>query len=689
MNANHNIMKPHVRVLELLGGTGDGKTEIGTVPAASLARKILVEGVGNTNSTLNERLMVFTTEYDDRMVVAVKRDENAFSRNLFTEIVAKTIAKVVKDFGKVATSIIGKDEEVLEEALREQLTKRNNVKAVLSLLGEEQKEQFISEVIALYHDHELHKCNYSIYNTVKNEMSVVEVKENSKKFMSALQQGVERNMDMQGDAFKQDLWNIWETLNGHLAKVFFTYFDEENISNDGYYCKDIMLDDPDSTFISAMFTANNLQAGQRLSLEVLCSEIVIYVPMNPAFSKMISENPLTNKVFRDSNDNIVFATLDTRGLYHSDITEDENTDYCNELLYKGDVDAIAMVVPLEGDTNEKKIGELYRDALKNFSKQIPVFMIHNKLDLYIASLQKQDFDNPLSLDAFDDKEFTEQALHESITDRMKELNEDLTAAQVKAKKRMPIQSLACYLKRDASFPPAFVKPFNVLVTYKAMLEAMAKSLEENADKVKFEPREGEFPTPVINRERLKELIHVHATDNSTDKKVFSPGMADIALSLGRIPHGNAYNALRRRLRNGEGYTSNIDERYFYNCKSFSINFTANLRNFASPEFIHSVVFQTLNVTGAKRTQEADEKYMKMVETYVNPKDLVSLLLFYKAIQEAERVAFSFGGKFQNFLQNSMLYFNIAILDEDAYAEAVEEIILEAAQKALDLNVTFR
>ena len=239
---NYNILKPHVRVLELLGGTGNGKTEIGTVPADPKARKILIEGVGNTNSTLTERLMVFTTEYSDKMVVAVKRDENAFSRNQFTEIVAKSIANVVKDSGKVVASIVGKDEEVLKEALMDQLTKRNNVKAFLSLLTEAQKEQFILDVVALYHDYELHKYNYSIYNTVKNEMTVVEVKENSKKFMSALQQEVERNMDIQGDVFKQDLWNIWETLNGHLAKVFFTYFDELDVSNDGYYYKEIMMD---------------------------------------------------------------------------------------------------------------------------------------------------------------------------------------------------------------------------------------------------------------------------------------------------------------------------------------------------------------------------------------------------------------------------------------------------------------
>lgn len=681
--------KPHFRVLELLGGTGNGKTEVGTVPADQKARKILIEGVGSTNSTLTERLMVFTTEYSDKIVVVVKHDENAFSRNLFTEIISKAIAKVVKDLGKVVATIVGKDEEILEEALKEQLSKRNNVKAILSLLTEEQKYAFVNDIVDLYHRYDLHQYNYNIYNTVKNEMAEVEVKENSKKFMSAIQQEVERTMDLQSDSFKQDLWNIWESLNGDLGKVFFAHFDEQKISSDGYYYKEIMLDAPDTDFINAMFTANNMQAGQRLSLEVLCSEIVIYVPMNKVFSKLIEDNPLTSKVFRDSNNNIVFATLDTRGLYHSDNTDDENVDYCSELLYKGDVDAIAMVVPLEGDTNEKKIGELYRDALKNFNKQIPVFMIHNKLDLFVASLQKMDFDDPLSVDAFDEKEFTETDLCESIADRMMELNEDLKAAQVKAKKRMPIKSLACYLKRDASFPAAFVKKYNVLETYRIILEDMAKSLEESAYKIKFEPKEGEIPTPVVDRKRLAELIHVHVTDNSTDKKVFTPGMSDIALSLGKTPHGNAYNALRRRLKNGDGYTSNIDEAYFYNCKSFSVNFTANLRNFASPEFIHSVVFQALRIEGAKRTQEADEKYMKTVETYVNPKELVSLLLFYKAIQDAEKEAFSFKSKFQNFLQNSMLYFNLTKIDEETYAAAVEQIILEAAQKALDLNVTFR
>lgn len=113
---------------------------------------------------------------------------------------------------------------------------------------------------------------------------------------------------------------------------------------------------------------------------------------------------------------------------------------------------------------------------------------------------------------------------------------------------------------------------------------------------------------------LAELVHVYVTDNVTDKKVFTPGITDIALSIGKTPHGNAYYALRRRIKNGDGYTSNIDEKYFYNCQSFSVNFIGILRNFASPEFLHSVVFQTLKIDGAKRTQKDNETYMKTVES---------------------------------------------------------------------------
>lgn len=64
-------LQPHVHVLKLTGGTGDGKTEIATVFAAKEARTILLRGVGRTNSTLKERLLVYSEEYTNKLLVAV------------------------------------------------------------------------------------------------------------------------------------------------------------------------------------------------------------------------------------------------------------------------------------------------------------------------------------------------------------------------------------------------------------------------------------------------------------------------------------------------------------------------------------------------------------------------------------------------------------------------------------------
>ena len=683
-------LHPQVRMAEFIGGTGDGKTEIATIPAQPKARAILKEGIGKTNSTLSDHIMVYTTEYTDKMVVAAKPKPYPISRNYFSELLVHAMAKVIKKSGKVVMNIVGKEEEDLEEALHEEIEQKNNVKAIMSFLTKDQVNQFVCNIVGLHYKYELSKYSYAIYNTVINSLPDAEVGEKSKKLLAALQSEVERNLDMLQDDFKNDLWSIWEDVNDELRKIFFTYFCEEDKSEDGYYYKEISLDNPDAEFITAMFTANDILGGQSLSLEVLCSEIVIYSPMNKKIEDVIRKNETASRLFRDSFDNIVFGVLDTRGLYHADSGDDENGIYCEELIYKGDIDAIIMVVPLFGDSNEKKIGELYRSILKDFKKQIPIFMIHNKLDLLIDFLSKDDFDDPLSMDILENKELNEAVIIKEIERRMEELNEDLREVQTKAKKRLPIKSLACYLKRDQSFPASLVSKYNILNVYETILNEMAQNLEEDAGKIHMILKEGQDAEPVVDKEQLGTLLHRHIMDEDTDKKVFSPGMKDVARSLGKTPHGNAYNALRRRLKNGDGYTSNIDEEYYYNCQSFSVKFTANLRNFVSPDFLQSLVYRVISINGAMfKLQEDGERFYKLVEGYINPKNLVSMLLYDHAIQDAEKKAFSFKWKFQGFLQNSLDYFNLTVISEEVYKEALAAMLYNAAEKAIRLNVSFR
>lgn len=685
-------LKPHAYTFKLMGGTGDGKTEIATVCATKEARRILMNCIGRTNSTLRNRVLVYSEEYKDKIVVAAKVGGDIFERGLFSDMITQSWAKVVKSQGKVVASIAGKDEEDFEQYLIEEINGKNNARAILSFLEENQKKEFVNSVINVYSSFSLREHNYTIYNTVKNSLTDTEVKENSAKFLSAIKEEVGRVLDMLGENFRTELWNVWNKVNQQLQEVFFKYFDEDNQSDDGYYYKELDLFIPDERFIDAMFTANDVQKGQRLSLEVLCSEIVMYLPVNEAIVKMINDLPTAKGVFKNNQGKTVFAVMDTRGLYHSDNTEDDNTDYLDELLYQGEADALLMVVPLFGDSNEKKIEELYKKAFKNFNKQIPVFMLHNKLDLFVDSINKDSFDDdPLSLEMEGGTILDAQELINKIEEREGQLRTELQNVQGKARKNLMIKSLSCYLKRDKTMQSELVKKYNIINAFEVIFRDTADYLKGSAVKIPLIVGNSEYDDVYIevDKEILVKAVKEQILKDTTDKKVFDPGIKDLETSIGKVPHGNAYNALKRRLRYGDGYTSNINEEYYYNCKSFSVNFTANLRNFVTDDMISKIISQGVNVRGGKFTQADSDKFNEIVKRNVNAKELVSYLLYYQAMLEAEKTAFSFGGRFQNFLQRSMLYFNRKQIDSMKYAQGVYLIIKDAAEHTLRMNVTYR
>jgi hypothetical protein len=502
-----NLM-PHVHVIKLVGGTGNGKTEIAVVFASPKARKILLKGVGRTNSTLRERLFVYTTAVKDKIVIAVSMNDTILDRGLFTDIVVTALAKVVKTNGKVVASMVGKDIDDLEQELFGEINKKNNTRAVLSFLTEEQKSELVKKIIEVYKKYDFHQYSYEIYNGVKNNMAEIEVKDNSAKFLSALKLEVERVIDLLGKDFRNSLWEVWKDANEILKGIFFDHFNENDRSEDGLYYKEIDLDNPDEEFIINMFSANNLQAGENLSLEVLCGEIYIYAPINDRVVKMIESDEKACRVFKDAHGEVAFGIYDTRGLYHADNKDDDNKDYLSELLYQGETDALAMVVPMQGDSNELKIYELYREALNNYKKQIPVFMINNKVDLYIDSVSKDSFsDDPLSMDISNDEGLDSEEIERRVNTRLADLKEELQKAQNKTRKNMDIVAIPCYLKRDGSMKQKdIIEKYNVINAIEMILIGTASYLEATAVKIPIRLIDESDVTVNIKRAELKKQI---------------------------------------------------------------------------------------------------------------------------------------------------------------------------------------
>lgn len=685
---------PHMHVIKLIGGTGDGKTEFSVVFAEPRARKILIKCVGKTNSTVRERMLVYTTALNGKVIVAASISEEILERKVFSEMVITAIAKVVRLNGKVVASMVGKAESDFEEELFSQLSERNNTCAVFNFLTEQQKKEFVEKIVGVYRKFHFSEHDYEIYNATKNNMSEKEAKENSNKFLGALKIEVERIISLIDKDFTNELLEICEETNEILRDKFFEYFNEENISEDGLYYKEISLEETeeDNRFIEAMFTSNNLQAGERLSLEVLCGQIFIYTPMNKAVRDIIANDKNASQVFIDEHGEYTFGILDTRGLYHTGVVNDDNADYLNELIYQGDTDAVAMVVPLQGDTNEKKIYELYRKLLEAYKKQTPLFMVNNKVDLYIDALRKDDFiDDPFSVSMDVANEMSADEIIEQVNKRVKELQGELQEAQNKARRNLEIVALPCYLKRDEGMKhEEVVKMYNIVNVVKSILLQTAEFLVKTSVKIPITLVGEEDVDVEINREELLKSVRAHILEGETDKKVFEPGSKNIGDNMGICPHGNSYNALKRRLRYGDGYSCKIDENYYFNCKSFTIDFTGNLRNFISENFINHTVHMTMKlVNGRFPGQKEGELFWKQVARNVDSKKFVSILLYDKAMRDAELTGFGFGTYFRGFLKNSMPYFYKGMIDENQYVDALEEVLKDAVKKTIALNVIYK
>ena len=98
----------------------------------------------------------------------------------------------------------------------------------------------------------------------------------------------------------------------------------------------------------------------------------------------------------------------------------------------------------------------------------------------------------------------------------------------------------------------------------------------------------------------------------------------------------------------------------------------------------------MKLSGGYFTKDKDEEeFCYIVEGRIFPKMFVGQMLYHKAMLSAEQEAVGFMARFQKFLQNCQRFFDSGNLDEQAYVDAMYHVVYEAAQRALNMNVTLR
>jgi len=683
-------LAPHVRELKLIAGTGCGKTKFAANLAAPTARDILERCVGETNSTIVDHLLVYTTDKNQcsKMTVAVKHNSNAIPYSAFQEILTSATAAVIQK-GRSTDPDEKKAIVAMREALEKELGKKNNLKAVFSLLLDEGHEEFIRNVTGWYRSSHLWDENAKLYNTAKNLSQEQKPGKTSISLLSLIKTVVRDWFDQCHQDQKDSLQNIYNNVNDSLSQRFFNIFSPDCCSADGYYYRDLDLQNPDEDFCRQMFTANNLRR-ETLSLEVLCSEIVIYVPMAAAIADLLRQNPVSEKVFSDPQNNLVFGLRDTQGVFHADREEEQNIEYCSDLVYKNTPDAILVIAPLWSDQNEKKSHELYHRILQDYQKDTPIFLIHNKLDLFIDTLVKNqdNFDALTGLSVGDTAELTLQEVNSKTQAQIEGLDGDLLTIQKKNGKRLNIYSVACFLKAlngTLSFEvrKGISQSYSLLSACQSIFSNLAKNLDQNAKKIAFMTIPDEEQVLSVDTTQLQTTLHIHLSSAETQKAVLIPGTQNLGEKL---QYGDSYM--------DSNYTSNINEDYYYNCKNIKITFPANIKNLLSPQFLHTLVFETLILEGGTFRDNGNQEFLEAVEMELRKEqyknELVRTLLYHGAFLKASSgmTAFSFRRQFQAFLDYSRPLLIPAKVDENAYAEALRDLIEEAGRTVISRRIVF-
>lgn len=661
---SYNRLKPNLHTITVMGAYSSGKTSFALVPAHPQAREFLE--IGLHPSSRIDRLFIYNNQYTDRIIFAVKRNQEPYPKDQFIENTIYGLSLIVREIGKTYLDVHHPYKFSVEQYLSVILNVDKDIKEFLS---PQIRKKIISKIKRFYELYCQKEDFFIIYHTVKNLFPDIKVESIS--FLNALEQEVARYLDRQTMAFQHTLWDIYNTINRYLEHIFFQHFDEEHVSTiDKYYYREIFLS---QNHITDKIILNNQ------FYNVFCENIVIYLPIHPRFEQLVHEYPQLQFLLSYQTDNNFMFGITDLGM-----SENISEQY-EQVFYKQTADAIVILETMSTLAEDRY--QVYAKFLKSFHKPTAIHIVYNKLDQFVTPTIDTSYEDPLSLSSVAPSIKTKDEL-EKMIHACRTYQEQWISKLTQDNPELQIFSHVCYLQRNIYFPPELIEPYNVFECYK---QIFTKILFNNPSPVKIQcsiPLNQSLIHFGYNELMVESIIEQYMSTTPVYKKVIMPGMLDIANNLGKTPHATAYLSLKKRLKNGDGYTSNFEENVLQDKQAISINYTANLRNLITSQLTQQILTDAFQIIQGNIQADISPEMLKIINRYIQPTLFVKYLLYYTALSKAEENTFSYYQRFQNFLTHSMNYLNISRLDIKAISYAIQFMLTDAVYKAFDFHVIY-
>lgn len=664
----------------LVAPTSSGKTMTTVQFTTYGAARIQYLMIGDGSATIVDRQMVYTSSLEHHMIVCVKpKDPYVGLPEFTTRITAKLVDRLTTYQRKLRTIDVSEIEAEVEQDLERVFNNTLNTKAEYSLLPEGDRRHAVRELKGPIADF-LKAKGLEIFNHASNSIDVDEASKNSNKLKDAIKSKLQDFIKFD-KGIQNALRQVYSSLNDALDCYFHSFFPDTALSGDGYYFYIIDVDSPSShkDFIKAFFSNNNIQKGNSLSLEVLCDEIVIYLPIKESVKQAILADKVRRQaersVYEDFNQDITFTLIDTQGLFHVAADEQMEQDRLRYLLYGTRYDALVCLTPMHGNPNATKFEIQMSQEMAKYKKNVPVFFLCNKTDEYADKLQK---DQEASSNSFEDlfndnkPEIGSIDIYQCVMRRADEQTRSITDA-LQDRKQGNVYLLPAMFKDpvNQSDKDLLAPHFGAEAVLGSIIQKISDNLALSESFIKFtyhsNKRMRQQPFEV-NTEKLVHLFLNAWLRPETNSQVIQPAIANIYHNEGRNPHGNGFNALGVRLKRGEGWDSNIREDYFKNHQSFHVQFPANLRNLASPTLIAQLAEGAVDYYGD--FNGGHDKIVSHSILFFNSLQYVADVLYHQIFMKHWRTLYTNNEVFQEFLRESKMIFYITQDQLHAYADYI-------------------
>ena len=674
----------------LTAATGAGKTLLACLLTTKSACSILAKGVGNTNTTLTNRKYVYSTNdaLKNKIIVWAKKKDVMLSNVDVQDIVLKALAILIAKYKDLSMM---EEQELIEKFISEGkqlLESNNNTRAIFTLLDEEKLNELLSVSIRAIIKLGILNDSYKAYKRAGNKIKPEEIKPTSHIFWSAITTELSLLIDNinNDNDYKKMLFENIKDKSDVLEEKFYNYFGKDTINQEGYYVKEIDLENQDEKIINQLFKDNDLSKDKVASLEILCDELIIYTYMNEFVNGVIKTNQKLMNVFLNNyNGHYEFALYDTMGVFHKDLDEDKSYDYFEGLTRIEKFAGIIILAPLKGDSNVVKMKKNIVEFLSHIKYSTTIFILRNNLNKYIRDEIENQYD--ISTIGDNDIDVDINSMNEILLKLKKQLEKDFS---YKINKYIDLdvhKYLVEFRRFDSDIKNindiSQCELSNVVVD---ILVSYANYVEKYNDRIKLTKDDSADVCLRINKDELiNNFVYLcsNVKNSNVEREVFLPTNSNIEINLQKCPHGHSYNALKRHLICGEGFTSSINESYFVNRDNITITFPNNLNKMGIGTSFDILTNNIINIQGLIINDLAIQKIFEKFKYYINSNKITKLLVYDYALKNAEKLYLSYEGCFNGMLDNCQtLIGKNGEYSYDKWVDALYDIYSEA------LNMTY-